>query len=1817
MQFIRINQKRIQEVFTLLSFLVLVLTSLAPQILTVNKASASLFSYPKIRLDYTSPLPKPDGHPLKSSAQDVIYPQIKESESDFYYEADLGSFQVWFYDKAKQQAITRIGLDEQHFLEFFVPKEKMVPIELTEKGYSYLVSEDLKLEYTLKSGELKENIIISEIPSSDSFSLGYKKEGIILTEIQGEYYFYHQDSLEQLFKFKKPSVKDAKDQSGDISLEITKKELVFHLDQNFLKDASYPLTIDPVTVGNSTSTTGTGPNKDRHIVRTARGIIVKVWYQNSTNYLVGSRSLDDGETWLQLTADSAGATAIGGDTNTDGSYSIFADSSSNVNVAYTAATCDTSGSDRSACFRQLSPTAATEQFFVGSENTVYAGTATVPVDFPSVVETKNGTIYVAVDAEGSSGSDDAVAIRRSTNNGSSWGFETPTGDTIINDADDPVLIMEPETNERMYFYWKTGDNTLYHKYYNGTAWESEGSVANIGSTPKYSVATGSALPSEVHLVYTNSGVYYTRYNGSGWGNNTTLDSSGDAQDAVISYNGGDSFAFAAVTEGKVERIQYKKRTAAGTWDSNWTYVSDIIDSFESVQTYDASGASSYTNETTDAGDYGTADVPFLDDPTNDYLYVGRDATFSSMTFFLSTNASSTVTPDWEYWNGSTWTDLSETDNTSGFTSSPGDVNWPTEPVGWTTTTVNGISKYWVRVTGASSPATTPVASYILPEQHADSTTSVERVTEEDTFEQTSQDGFGDSDNQEGWSLEVFDDYLYFGTSHANAGAELWRSDDGIDWSQVSTNGFGNTNNTDFFAIATAGEYLYVGTQNSTNGAQVWRSANGTGFSQVNSDGFGDSNNTLIASMAVFNSYLYVGTQNTSTGTEIWRCDITSCGGAVSWSQVNSDGFGGATNILTAFLKEVDLAGTKYLYAGTRQSGGGDLWRCSESSGCDASGDWSSVSTDGFGDSGNLIMVSGEIFNDYFYVGTWNNSGTEIWRCNTNAAGACDANADFSMINTNGFGDSNTKSTNTLKSYYGNYLYVGTQNTSTGAELWRCTLASACDASGDWSQINSDGFGDLNNEYINDFQLFRDYLYMAVSDNTNGLASFRNFYERISVGWTAGATSPFDVKYDEIRYRARQENWRWYDDQTAGDPSTDFAAENTAASGIGKENAIRLRITLREDGHYDAVNIRMKLQYSTDDSQFFDVAGADETYAPWRYFDGGGTDDSTIGTKNLTDSDTSGPYVEELLVVSTFDHGAQDWTEWDFSFENYNATANATYYFRVVWADSEEEVVLTSGKSHPSLTTATSYILSLDGPGGINFNDYTLGGSGNSAYTFNSSEIITMRDDTGSGDGWSVTATSTDLTEDHSWSAADPTGSGNGQIKSLAVYNNFLYLGTRNAGGGEIWRTNDGSSWTAVVDNAIDGDSSGSDENGFGDTNNDNINTLFVYDDYLYATTRNDTTGIEIWRSNNPNGGDTWSQVNSDGFGDANNFWADSVAVLSGDAPGVYIGTDKDTPGTNGGAELWKCTSASGCDASGDWGQVNTDGFGDNDNQAIDSLQEFGSNLYVGIDRANSSAAELWRCDKSLTTCSTQANWSLVDDTGFGNSNNTAISSMASYNSNLYAFTENGTNGTQAWRCSTASGCDAVGDFAQTNNNGFGGGSNRSNTLAAYVWESDYDYLYVGTTSATGGAEVYWSEDGNNWNDANVGGGSSEQNVLDLMDFSDNIFAGMSKEGGIPGVGANIKKSADADIIIASDIDWSTGTITALLAASLDGVSAGAGGAMDPDTSVTVTTANSSGCTPDPPGCGAGGYTIQPTLTVSDLNNEDDGNYSATLTLTIQ
>jgi len=95
--------------------------------------------------------------------------------------------------------------------------------------------------------------------------------------------------------------------------------------------------------------------------------------------------------------------------------------------------------------------------------------------------------------------------------------------------------------------------------------------------------------------------------------------------------------------------------------------------------------------------------------TNDILYFGDGSKFYELYFDIAT-AGAGYTLVWEYWNGSAWTTLNVSDGTKGF-SKDGWVWW-SAPGDWATTTVNGVSKYWVRVRTTTAPTTVATAYFV-------------------------------------------------------------------------------------------------------------------------------------------------------------------------------------------------------------------------------------------------------------------------------------------------------------------------------------------------------------------------------------------------------------------------------------------------------------------------------------------------------------------------------------------------------------------------------------------------------------------------------------------------------------------------------------------------------------------------------------------------------------------------------------------------------------------------------------------------------------------------------------------------------------------------------------------------------------------------------------------------------------------------------------------------------------------------------------------------------------------------------------------------
>ena len=354
------------------------------------------------------------------------------------------------------------------------------------------------------------------------------------------------------------------------------------------------------------------------------------------------------------------------------------------------------------------------------------------------------------------------------------------------------------------------------------------------------------------------------------------------------------------------------------------------------------------------------------------------------------------------------------------------------------------------------------------------------------WKQVNINGFGERSNRIN-SLASFGGYLYAGAYNlSGSGAQLWRMDASGNWTAVMTNGFGNSNNVGIDHLLEFNGQLYAGVWNQINtppyyqdGGEIWRSSDGLNWTRVVSQGFGDPTNGEVMRLGVFNNQIYAGTWSYTTthGAEIWR---SGSGDSGSWTRVVANGFGDPNNSAILTMEEFNGA----LYVGTYSdtgpgSDGADLWRYNGTT-------WTPVITDGFGYSGTYAIAALAVFNNHLYAGTGRYDfstqtypGGQLWRCSQ--ASGCDEPTDWQVVTADGFGNPDNINITALLAW-GSHLYAVAYNFQTGMEVWRTADGT------NWEQVGFAGLGDSNNSdpyWDNSMAVHNNRLYIGTTNRANG------------------------------------------------------------------------------------------------------------------------------------------------------------------------------------------------------------------------------------------------------------------------------------------------------------------------------------------------------------------------------------------------------------------------------------------------------------------------------------------------------------------------------------------------------------------------------------------------------------------------------------------------------------------------------------------------------------------------------------------------------------
>ena len=329
------------------------------------------------------------------------------------------------------------------------------------------------------------------------------------------------------------------------------------------------------------------------------------------------------------------------------------------------------------------------------------------------------------------------------------------------------------------------------------------------------------------------------------------------------------------------------------------------------------------------------------------------------------------------------------------------------------------------------------------------------------WEQVNLNGFGTANADEVSALGVFSGFLYAGTWNPLDGARILRSQNGSAWTAITEPGFGIAHDIAPPAIldlTTFNGRLYASTGRGDGPGQVWRTLNGVNWAPMVISGFSDPDNVDVTVLIEYNSMLFAGVTNVVTGAQIWQ---SSSGDSGTWTQVAPATPDDAAATVTGMAV---FDGGLYAAVEFETGAPAQIWRS-------FGGAWSTVVSDGFGETLTSLVGGMTTFGGKLYVGAGNTAdGAQVWR---SADGEI-----WEQVNDPAFGDANNLRVESVF-VFENSLYASTRNTASGIELWRSTNGTL------WERANQDGFGDAANSGTNGSNSSAEFLTNFYAGTLNG------------------------------------------------------------------------------------------------------------------------------------------------------------------------------------------------------------------------------------------------------------------------------------------------------------------------------------------------------------------------------------------------------------------------------------------------------------------------------------------------------------------------------------------------------------------------------------------------------------------------------------------------------------------------------------------------------------------------------------------------------------
>jgi hypothetical protein len=979
-------------------------------------------------------------------------------------------------------------------------------------------------------------------------------------------------------------------------------------------------------------------------------------------------------------------------------------------------------------------------------------------------------------------------------------------------------------------------------------------------------------------------------------------------------------------------------------------------------------------------------------------------------------------------------------------------------------------------------------------------------------------------------LVVYANTLCASIYSAYAGdAEVW-SYDGSSWTKIGGDGVGSSWATSYesvWSLATNGSTtLYAGLGASAGDAEVW-GYDGTTWTKIGGDAanssWADATYEQITSLAYIGTTLYAGLSTSGNDAEVWIYDGTT------WTKIGGDSInsGWTTNYESVYA--ITALGSSVVVGLGDSSGDAEVWSWSGSAWTKIGGDNTNSGWTGIENRVYSMSVIGTDL--YAGLGGDVNEGT-VWKWNGSswaAIGGRDTNSWFApqLVEIDAITVGNGKL------YAGSGIW-GNGSASKQASVWQYDGTS-------WSMIGGGGINggwDETIDAISSLQEMGGALYVGTSGTAgqdaevwswNGSAWTKVGGDGANSSWNAGT-------YGNVKTLANFQGslYAGVGGISSGDGEV-WSWNGSAWTKVGG------------DGANSSWNTTLYVVNAVTDNQFLYVAlygsgGTSYTDAEvWRYngsaweMIGGRSAYKSWGPGYESDVMSSANYNNKQYfglhgtspgdaVVYEYDGSTGAWTPIGGNGTN-SSWAGATY--ESVYSLYADATYLYAGLGQ---TSGDAEVWRYNGTSWAK-----IGGDGlNSGWSTGYEYVISMVGDgtnlyaglgTGSGDGevWSWSGSAwTKIGGDNTNSGWN---SGYDSVSSMNYFGGNLYAGLGTSSGeAEVWKWS-GSTWSKIGGDTVN--------SSWADSTYETVFSMTSDATYLYAGLGDGAGDAEVWRYN----GSTWSKIGGD---TVNSSWADTTyeraRSLASDGTNLYAGLGYST----GEAELWKWDGSTWSKIGGD--TVNSS-WADATYEIIDTILVSGSNVLVGLGSAYTTDPEVWKWNGSTWT---KLGGDGLNDT-WSDGPHEGVASLAINQGVLYAGLGWGSAGeAEVWSWNGSAWAKIGGDGL---NNSWNTDYEKVSSLVSYNGE-----LYAGLGSSAGDAEI-WKYDGSSW--TKVGGDTvgvswvtgNYEDVQSMTVYNGKLIAGLGTGAG----DGEIWSYGDNKIAASSRSSWDAGWYH--IAATYDGATA--------------------------------------------------------------